>query len=95
MWAENKEKKYFPSCSFNSEVEGKNVFLCAHCDRNVKIKNQRHNAKKQQQKQADQMLIKSTQRFEPAAVGTTVMVPVPDVTKVYHVLLLIGRVVVK
>ena len=41
------------------------------------------------------MLIKSTQRFEPAAVGTTVMVPVPDVTIVYHVLLLIGRVVVK
>ena len=27
------------------------------------------------------MLIKSTQRFEPAAVGTTVMVPVPDVDR--------------
>ena len=27
------------------------------------------------------MLIKSTHRFEPAAVGTTVMVPVPDVDR--------------
>ena len=57
------------------------MIVCLHCDRNDNIKNHRENVKKQQQKRADIMLTKSVERFAPALVGDTVMVPVPDVDR--------------
>ena len=62
------------------------MIVCLHCDRNGNIRNHRENphwhlAMMQQQKYADVMLTKSVERFAPALVGDTVMVPVPDVDR--------------
>ena len=58
------------------------MIVCLHCDKNDNIKNHRENAKKHQQKHADVILTKSVERFAPALVGDTVMVPVLDVSNV-------------
>ena len=57
------------------------MIVCLHCNRNDNIKNHRENAKKHQQKHADVIQSKSLERFAPALVGDTVMVPVPDVDR--------------
>lgn len=55
--------------------------ICLLCNKRRRTEEVRTSAKQQQQSQAEKMKTKSAQRFAPATVGQTVMVPIPEVDR--------------
>jgi hypothetical protein len=55
--------------------------ICSLCQRTKQIINERSHAKRRLEDQAERMLAASRQRFEPAKVGQTVVIPIPDVDR--------------
>jgi hypothetical protein len=64
----------------NEEGFGTEV-LCRHCASAAATVAERIGAKEQQKRQADKMLRNSEKRFQPMDVGSTVMIPLPDVDR--------------
>ena len=54
---------------------------CYLCSKSAELTIQRVGAKRKQQEQANRMLENSAKRFKPAAVGDTVLVPIPDLDR--------------
>ena len=55
--------------------------VCRLCEKGTEMINQRNGAKRKQQEQADRKLEKSVERFKPADIGETVLVPIPDLDR--------------
>jgi hypothetical protein len=54
---------------------------CARCQHGKNAKEIRKNVTANTQKQADRMLDKTARRLAPLAIGSTVMVPVPEIDR--------------
>jgi hypothetical protein len=55
--------------------------MCRHCASAAATVAERTGAEEQQKRQAEKMLRNSEKRFQPLDVGSTVMIPLPDVDR--------------
>lgn len=72
-----------PCCTLhNSEGSGDDAqYICALCQCAIRVQEQRKNAKRKLEEQADRMLAASKNRLQPAAVGQNVLIRIPEVDR--------------
>ncbi|KAI1695142.1 putative KRAB-A domain-containing protein 2-like [Ditylenchus destructor] len=69
-------------CSTPHSEEGFSASVtCHHCSKEVETNSQQEAAKENQMAQADRMLQRSARLLAPLKVGSSVMVPIPDVDR--------------
>ncbi|KAI1722073.1 KRAB-A domain-containing protein 2-like [Ditylenchus destructor] len=78
----NKFCHAIPPCSTSHSEEGFGASVtCHHCSKEAETNSQQEAAKENQMAQADRMLQRSARQLAPLKVGSSVMVPIPEVDR--------------